>query len=224
LTIVLLFALTGCGSGSSSGNGVAAKTPTEIVAAAKAAADGASSVHVSGSMISGSTPLTLNLNLTAGKGGRGQISSNGLSFQLIQTAGTVYISGSPAFYRHFAGPSAAQLLQGKWLKAPANTGEFASIASLTDLRKLVDAGLANSHGTLTKGATTTINGQKVIAIEDSSKAGGTLYVATTGQPYPIEIAKSGTEGGKITFGNWNASFPISAPTNAVDITKLKSGH
>ena len=48
--VVAVTALAGCG-GCSSGNGVASKAPTEIVAAAKAAADGASTVHVSGSTV-----------------------------------------------------------------------------------------------------------------------------------------------------------------------------
>src|SRR5580692_8707228 len=44
--VVALTALAGCGS-SSSGNGVASKSPTEIIAAAKSAADDANTVHVS---------------------------------------------------------------------------------------------------------------------------------------------------------------------------------
>ena len=121
---VALAALTGCG-GSSSGTGVASKSPAEIVAAARAAADGASAVHVSGSTVTGGTPLTFDLSLAAGKGGRGRIAENGLSFELIELEGTIYIKGSSAFYKHFAGAAAAQLLQGKWLKAPATNASFA---------------------------------------------------------------------------------------------------
>jgi hypothetical protein len=221
-TILLVAALAGCGGSDSSGNGVAAKSPAQILAASKAAADGASSVHVSGSVVSAGTPLALNLTLAAGRGGRGQISTNGLSFELIQVDGTAYIDGSPTFYRHFAGAAAAQLLQGRWLKAPASTGELAPISSLTDMRKLVDSGLG-SHETLVKGATTTIDGRPVIALKYASK-GGTLYVATTGTPYPIEIEKAGSEGGKISFEHWNVPVAIAAPANAIDINQLKSGH
>jgi len=219
--VLLSGILAGCG-GSSSGNGVAGKAPTDIVAAAKVAADAANSVHVSGSIVSGGSPITLDLDLLAGKGGRGQLTENGLGFELILTGGTVYIKGSPAFYRHIGGTAAAQLLQGKWLKAPTTSKEFASISSLTDLRQLVDSTLAN-HGTLTKGGTTTVSGQKVIGVTDATK-GGTLYVATTGQPYPIEITKSGASGGTIAFERWNESVSLAAPANAIDITQLQSGH
>jgi len=215
--------LAGCGGSSSSGNGVAEKAPGEIVAAAKVAADAATTVHVSGSIVSSGAPITLDMNLLAGKGGRGQLSENGLAFELIQTGGTVYIKGSAAFYKHIGGNAAAQLLQGKWLKAPAKSSEFASLSQLTDLRQLVDQTLAN-HGTLTKGKATTIAGQKVVGVTDKAK-GGTLYIATTGKPYPIQISKSGSGGGTITFDRWNKPVTVAAPANAIDVAQLQSaGH
>lgn len=177
-------------------------------------------MHVSGSIVSGSTPITLDMNLLAGKGGRGQLSENGLSFELIQVGRTVYIKGSPAFYKHIGGSAAAQLLQGKWLKAPASNSDFASLSQLTDLRQLVDQTLESHGGTLTKTATTTIDGQKVVGITDKSK-GGTLYVAATGQPYPVQITKTGSSGGKITFDRWNAAVGIAAPANAIDVAQLQ---
>jgi hypothetical protein len=217
--------LAGCGGsgGGSSENGVASKAPGEIVAATKAAADSASSVHVSGSIVSDGSPITLDMSLVAGQGGRGQLSENGLSFELIELDGTVYISGSPAFYKHFAGSTAAQLFQGKWLKAPATSGDFAALASLTDLRKLLDAALENHHGKLTKGDTTTVAGQKVVGVNDASD-GGTLYVAVTGKPYPIEIAKNGAGGGKVVFDRWNEPVTLKAPADSVDVAKLQAGH
>jgi hypothetical protein len=219
--LLLAVALAGCGgSSSSSGNGVADKTPGEILAATKAAADAANTVHVSGSIVSGKSPITLDMNLLAGKGGRGQLSENGLAFELIQTGGTVYIKGSAAFYKRIGGTAAAQLLQGKWLKAPASSSDFASLSQLTDLRQLIDQTLI-SHGTLAKSGTTTVNGQKVVGVTDKTK-GGTLYVATTGKPYPVEIAKSGSGAGKISFDGWNKTVTLAAPANAIDVAQLQS--
>jgi hypothetical protein len=217
---VIAFA-SGCGGSSSEGNGVAAKSPNEIVASAKTLADAAKSVHVSGTLKSAGTPITINMTLLAGKGGSGQLSQNGLSFQLIQIHGTVYIKGSAAFYQHIAGAAAANLLQGRWLKAPASTGGLAALASLTDLHKLLDATLA-SHGTLRKGAVTNVNGQKAIAVTDSS-TGGTLYVATTGPPYPVKVSMGGSASGAVTFSQWNQPVTVIAPANAIDVTKLQAG-
>jgi hypothetical protein len=220
--LLLTAVLAGCGSSSSS-NGVADKAPTEILAATKLASDAASTVHVSGSIVSGGSPITLDMNLLAGKGGRGKLSENGLAFEVIEVEGTVYIKGSPAFYKHIGGPAAAQLLEGKWLKAPANNSEFASIGQLTDLRQLIDEALAN-HGSLSKGATSTVNGQKAISLTDKAHS-GTLYVATSGTPFPIEITKGGSDRGTIRFDRWNKTVTLAAPPNAIDVAQLKSaGH
>jgi hypothetical protein len=220
--VALLTATMLAACGSSSGNGVASKTPTEIVTAAKTAVDGANAVHVSGSIVSSGTPITLDLDLLAGKGARGRLSDNGLAFELIEIGQTVYIKGSSAFYRHLGGTAAAQLLEGKWLKAPTTSGSFASLASLTDLRQLFDTAFAH-HGTLAKSGTTTIGGQKVVGVSDTSK-GGTLYVATTGSAYPIQVVGAATNVGKISFDRWNERVPLAQPANAIDITQLQSGH
>jgi hypothetical protein len=212
--------LGACGS-SSSGNGVASKSADQIVAASKAAADAAHSAHVSGSVVSNGSPITLDLDIGEA-GGRGHLALSGLGFELIQTGGTVYIKGSAAFYRRIGGAAAAQLLQGRWLKAPTSTPEFASIASLTDLHRLVDATLSG-HGTLSKTGTTTVTGVPVVGITDQSK-GGTLYVATRGKPYPVQIAKSGGGGGSVSFDRWNEPVSLSPPPNAIDITQLRAGH
>lgn len=220
LLIAALLAV-GCGSSSPSGNGVEAKSATQILEATKQAASEATSVHILGSIDSAGKPITLDMELLAGKGGQGKIGQEGFTIDLVQTEGSVYINGSAAFYRHVGGTAAAQLLQGRWLKAPSNSGELASLASLTNLSKLIDTALAN-HGALAKGAKTTIEGQPAIAINDTAK-GGTLYVATTGKAYPLEIAKSGKESGKVLLNRWDQTVTLKAPKNAIDISKLQNG-
>jgi hypothetical protein len=212
-------AVSACGSSSSS-NGVASKSPEAIITAADAAITGVKSVHVSGSIVSDGSRITLDLSLAAGKGGRGQMSENGLGFQMVVLDQTVYIDGSPPFWRHFGGAAAAQLFEGKWLKAPAN-GSFASVALLTNVHELFTQ-LLSSHGTLAKGATTTVDGQKVVAIKDTTKD-ATLYVATTGKPYPVEILKTGSGGGRVLFDRFNQAVSLTAPANAIDLSQLQSG-
>jgi hypothetical protein len=214
-------ALAGCGSSSSSGNGVASKTPAQIVALAKSAAAGAATVHVAGSIVSEGKPISLDMELVAGKGGKGRLSLGELSIELIDVDRAVYINGSAAFYSHFVGAAAARLLQGKWLKASAASGVLASLASLTELGKLIDSTLA-SHGALSPAGTTTVNGQSAVGVTDLAKS-GTLYVATTGTAYPIELLKAGAEGGKIVFDRWNQPVSLAVPANAININQLQSG-
>lgn len=218
LALALSAALGACGSSSPKDNGVAARPPEQIVAAAKAAADGASTVHVAGSISSEGRPLALDMELVAGQGGRGRITLDGLSIDVINAAGSIYVNGSEAFYRRIAGPEAAKLLKGKWLKAPPSAGNFASLASLTSLTALIDSTLAH-HGALARGEKTTADGRRVIGVKDVSE-GGTLYVATQGQPFPVEISKAGSEGGRIVFDRWDKPLTISAPADAINIKQL----
>jgi len=213
--------LSGCGGSSSSGNGIEAKSAAQILQATKEAASKASSVHISGTIDSEGKPVSLDMELLAGKGGKGTISQEGFTIKLIQTSGAVYINGSSAFYEHVGGSEAARLLQGKWLKAPANSGELASLAELTNLSKLIDTALAD-HGTLAKGGKATIAGKKAIGLVDTTK-GGTLYVAATGTPYPLEITKAGKENGKVVLDRWDQPVTLEAPAGAIDISKLQKG-
>jgi hypothetical protein len=220
--VSLMIVLAGCGSSSSSsGNGLESKSPVQILQASKDAASKAASVHIAGTILSAGKPISLDMELLAGKGGKGRISQEGFTINLIQTGGAVYINGTAAFYRHVSGAAAAQLLQGKWLKAPAHSGELASLAELTNLGKLIDTALSG-HGTLAKGAPTTIGGQKAITLKDTGK-GGTLYIAATGIPFPLEIAKAGTESGKVVLDRWDREVALIAPPGAIDISTLQKG-
>lgn len=218
LAVSALLAVTIAGCGGASNNGIAGKSPQAIVAAAKNATRDAKSVHASGSVVARGAPITLDLNLAAGKGASGRLSERGLSFQMIVVKQTVYIKGSDSFWRQFGGNAAAQLFHGKWLRGPA-TGELASLAALADLQNLFKD-LVSNHGRLTKGATSTVNGQKVVAVKDMT-SGETLYVATTGKPYPIKIAKTGAPGAEVTFDRYNQPVSLSAPANSIDVSKLR---
>jgi hypothetical protein len=217
--VVAAGAIAACGSSSPSGNGVAAKSPSDILSSATNAIQGAKSVHVSGALSDGGQSIKLDLNILSGQGAKGSMSQNGLSFQLIASGKYVYINGSPAFWKKFGGAAAATLFQGKWLKAPANSSSFSSLSSLTNLHSLAQA-LLTGHGALSKGSTTTINGHQVIAVTDSSKS-SKLYVATTGKPYPIEIAKTGSSAQHVDFDNYDAPVSLTPPAKSIDISQLQ---
>ncbi|MGO9892438.1 MAG: hypothetical protein ACLP0L_31705 [Solirubrobacteraceae bacterium] len=218
LAVLAALAIAACGSSGGSSNGVASKSPDQIVAAATNAVSNVNSVHVAGSVPSAGQQISLDLSLVNGKGGKGSMTENGLSFQIVALGQEVYINGSSSFWNKFGGAPAAQLLSGKWLKAPA-TGQLASLATLTNGHKLFGQ-LLSSHGKLEKGKTTTVLGQQAIGITDTTN-GGTLYVATTGKAYPIEIVKTGSDGGHIVFDQFNQPVSLTAPANAIDISQLK---
>lgn len=212
--------LSGCGGHgkSASSNGEASKSADTVLADAKAAADGASSAHVSGSISSGGTPITIDLSMGGDKA-KGSMSTSGLEFDLVRIGETAYIKGSDDFYKHFAGAAVAQLLHGKWLKASIVSGRYASLAPLTSISVLFGK-VASNHGKLANDGSKTFNGQKVVEIRDTSD-NSKLYVAATGKPYPVAIVGGKkNQSGTINFDDWNKSLSVSAPKGAIDISKL----
>jgi hypothetical protein len=191
-------------------NAEVGKTADEILADSERAVAAARSVHVVAHEVNGGVPLSLDLYLLAGKGGTGQIVENGLSFKLLRIGQKAYFEASTPFWRHFGNQIAGKLLQGRWIEVSPTHGEFASFTPLTDLVALVKGAL-DSHGVLKVGAPTTVDGQRVIPLIDTTH-GGRLYVAATGAPYPLVLKG---EKGSISFEAWNEAVTLSTPANAI---------
>jgi hypothetical protein len=210
---IALVALAGCGG--SSDNAVASKSATEILAAAKHAAESATSVHVESQAEQGALKLTLSLELTS-NGGRGDISLLGSSFEVIRTGDTLYLKGDPVFYQRL-GINPKRIPRNTWIKTPATNSQFAQLTSFTDLPGEVGR-LLTSANPVTKGATTTANGQKTIELKQTGKLyTGAIYIATTGKPYPLQITRTGRETGHTTLTNWNQPVSLSAPSKTISI-------
>lgn len=224
VALVAAAGLAACGSSGGGGNGLAAKPARAIVEATTKAAESAKSVHVSGSLNQGGTVIALDLKMVAGAGAAGWMSDAGKRFSLVLDHATLYINAGPSFWRAFGNPTVAKLLEGKWLKAPA-TGNYASIARFASLRQFFQQIFSATTGRLSKTSTRTINGHPVIGVRDT-KRDGTLYVATSGTPFPLEIdgttsAKSGATTGKLDFTDFNASVKISPPPHSISATQLQ---
>jgi hypothetical protein len=208
-------ALAGCGS---AGNDIASKTPAEILAASRVAATSATSVHIISSASEGPLRATLNAQLTASSG-RAQVSLLGLTFEVIRIGKTIYLKGSPSVYRRLG--ITTKIPQGTWLEAPAN-GQLAQIAAFTNLNGELNRILPAHNDTLTKGTTTTLNGQHALQLNTTAKLfKGTLYITTTGKPYPIKLTKHGRETGQATFTNWNKPTTLNPPTNTITLNQLE---
>ncbi len=69
------------------------------------------------------------------------------------------------------------------------------------MRTLLGSTLA-AHGTLARGPATTVEGRPALGVSDGAN-GGTLYVASTGTPYPLELVERGASAGTLVFDRWN---------------------
>lgn len=217
LTSLALVAGLTLAASAAAGGGEFAKPIPAILTDVKAAADHASSVRIVGSGTSGGSALRLDLTLVAGKGGEGTISESGLSFQIVAFGGTYYFKAATPFWRHFGSLALATLLAGHWISTPATNASFASFAQLTDLKTFVDS-LIGSHGALVKGAQGSFAGQSTFSLIDTSKSGGTLYIAASGAPLPLGLTPSKSAGsGEIRFEGWNTHVTLVRPAKAIPL-------
>ena len=215
--MLLLAVITGFASADSP-NGEAGKSIPQILADVQAAAGGAHSVHVTGSDPSGSSPFALDLQLVAGRGGKGTIDQGTLDFRIVRIGGKAYFEGAAAFWRHFTGAGGAELFKGKWIEASATSGQFASLTSLTSISTFFHQVLG-SHGRLVEGKTTMIRGRPAFALVDTTE-GGTLFIAATGPPYPLEVTSPGGKGA-VRFEDWNQPVRLAVPPDPISLASLK---
>ncbi len=204
----VLASLSGCGSSNSSNtNNIREATPTEAVEATKKAAEGASSVTIRAtSRQTGGGRLSLDLQLTR-QGGKGKVTFLGTDFKLIRVGQALYLKGSASLYEQLR--VTKQIPNDAWVKLPAQN----SLAALTDLAGET-ARIVSTSGTVTTGATKTVDGQPALELKTEGKLyKGRLYIKTTGQPYPIKLEKQGRETAQITFTDWDQPVSIAAPTN-----------
>lgn len=232
--LALVLVAAGCGgSGSAttttttttgSGNGMASKPAPQVLAAAVKAADSASSLHMSGN-ISGKNPVGIDLSIAKGNGATGSMTINGHKVDLEIIGQNGYLKGDGSFWTQFGGSSGAmiaQLLQGKWLKFPANSAQFHPLVAYASSKAIFDALKSGAGGNLMNNGATTYKGQSVVALYDGAKK-GTFYVAATGTPYPVALVKTGSGGGTIAFSQWNQPVTLTAPTNVLDFSQITGG-
>jgi hypothetical protein len=199
-------------------NGVAALSAEEILAKAVTAVANAPSVHLKGDFTSEGEKTTVDIKLKQ-KDGVGTISFSGSTLEITKVGTEVFLKADANFWKTFAGDKGemvATLLQGKWLKANLSDENFGALASFLDVNNMLKA-----TGTLSKGQTKVVNGLNAIGVVDSGTDGGTLWVATQGEPYPLRLESNAGEGA-LDFLEYGAAVEVTAPPadQTIDVAKL----
>lgn len=212
IAIAPLAIVVGCGSSA----GEASKSPATIATDARAAADAASSVHVKGSISAQGQAVPVDLRITA-TGAVGTGSFGGATVQLIRSGSNIYVRGAQQVFGSFLGARAAAKADDHWIEIPASLPQLAQLADLTGKSSLLQT-LLTSTKPAAKHGTRVINGVTAVAISGfGSDGSGQLLVATSGKPYPVQLAAAGST---LTFSDWNSPVTVSAPTDVVPLTAL----
>ncbi|MGI5402731.1 hypothetical protein ACQEVG_25435 [Streptomyces sp. CA-135486] len=216
----LTVALTACGEDPDAGtNGVGKFSADEIETKARAAADAASSVRLSGTLVSKGGTYKLNMRLKH-DGGTGSVTSKDNTFELLRVGKALYLKADAGFWSHADGkgeekPSktdadVAAKLAAKYVKVPEGDPAYKQFRGFTDMDVLLD-GLLGMQGELSKGDRTQVGGVRTIKVRAGEGAGGTLDVSLEGRPFPLQFARAGGAG-VLTLGDWDKDFALAAPS------------
>ncbi|MFJ3699318.1 hypothetical protein ACIPW9_35225 [Streptomyces sp. NPDC090052] len=224
------------GSSAVADGGTASLPAQEIANKAHDALFGTSSLHISvhGRFGSRGTPTSMELTLDRQANCRGSVSLGGQgSVQIVKRGGKIWIKPDAAFWKNqVPGGSAAEAaLNGRYLQGSSSNLPLQGIAQVCDLDSFLKTSTTpdtSGGGHLTKGKVTKLHGIDVVPV--SGVRGGhreTLYVATHGKPYPVQVtvkAMDKTTLATVGFSAFDQPVPSSTPSpdQSVDISKLRT--
>jgi hypothetical protein len=193
-------------------NGIASLSPTAALSKVSAAAAGQTSVHIIGTVAQGKD--TLGLDVHAGlTTGEGELRLGGGQIALRLTNGTLYLNGDVKGLMALGFPkSSATTSANKWIGAQASATSLSALVNFSDLVKSI----VTPNGTVVAGRTTSVNGVSVYTLIDKTKGGGTLYVATTGEPLPVQVVNAKPRE-KLSFSQWGAPISVAVPPNVIPV-------
>jgi hypothetical protein len=208
--------LAACGSGD---NGESAKKGPQVAADAANALEHAGAAHLTGSGTQNGKPMQLDMRVV-GADATGTVTMGGAKIDLVSVGGKIYVRGSGDFWTQNGVPAAAvSLLDGRWVLLPAEAaGEFSQFT----LKGLADELRHPTNGTIKDDVhTDTVGGKKVVVVTESD--GSTLDVAAEGTAYPLRVVDKGSEASTITVGDFGEKTTVTAPSGALDLSRLAGG-
>ncbi|WP_328438674.1 hypothetical protein OHA71_18980 [Streptomyces sp. NBC_00444] len=211
-------ALTGCSEDPDAGTNGVGKLPAEkIQSRTRTAAESATAVHLSGTVVTSGRTYKLDMRLKS-DGGSGEVTAEGTTFRLLRIGEQLFLKADAEFWHpeHAKGDAsedtdtaAADKLEGKYVKVPQGDPSYKKFSGFTDKDVLLD-GLLTLHGTLETDGHHEESGTRTIRIAGDKGSGGTLDVSLEGRPYPLRLVRAGSAG-TLLFTEWGKDFKIEEP-------------
>lgn len=215
----LTLALAACGGDPNEGtNGVGKLSASKIENKARASAENARSVKLSGTVVSKGQTYRLNMRLKR-DGATGKVAAKGGStFWLLRVGKEMFLKADAGFWaRQEKGggqPSesdvqAAGKLDGKYVKVPARDPAYKQLSGFADMRVLLE-GLMVMSGERETGDHGEVGGVRTVQVQAGGGSGGVVDVSLIGAPYPLRIERAGGAG-TLELDDWNKEFALKPP-------------
>jgi hypothetical protein len=231
LVVTLLGAACGTQSGSSTSstpaahrapasNGIAAKRPGQILAAARAALASSTSVHMRGTIRTSGKLFTFDVIMTK-TGAKGSITGplagiRRASVDFVAAGRKMYFRSS-TLWRKEGGATLAALLDNRWVQMPSRSIRGFPWVSTAAFARVLTTGPSDKARSV--GRATVIDGQPVVPVKSRDEI---VYVATTGTPFPVRVipASRRVGSGVVDFLAYDAPVSITVPAGALDFSHL----
>ena len=221
LAVVTGITSAACSGGSSgtstygADNGVGARPPAAILAAARAAVRAAGSVHITGVVARSSRRFRLDISVDTKHGtARGTIAGNGTTIRFVKAHRLIYVRAPARFYVALGVPSiAASRASGRWLRLPLTSPVLADVGRFADPGALLEP-----VGALRKGGERLVADTPVVSVTDRL---GTVDIRTTGTPYPLRFTGAGSSKVTLLFSRFGTKARVAVPRHSYPISVLR---
>ncbi|MGC1184503.1 MAG: hypothetical protein WBA31_05030 [Candidatus Dormiibacterota bacterium] len=211
----LLVTLPSCAPGS---NGVEKESGRQIIEAAGAALRTAHSFEIQASSTVAASPASITFEIEGPHLGGGSFTSAAVAFQAEELGGVDYFR-SKTLWSQVGGASLQADLGDRWVFIAASSATAAQLTlafgELTSASSLASE-ITKADKAAVRGKADAVTGQPAVAVHESPT--DTIYVATTGKPYPLRWVQS--TAGVVTFSHFGKRFHLKAPRKPLNLAAI----
>ncbi len=215
---------TAASGGSATTDAASEATPSvkELYARSRRSALAATSAHIKGTVTDGAEKVAMDIAGTVDGSNQRLVMSIGSlgKITIITTGGKTYLKADKKFWTKNAGAAASSAFSGMWVRmSSAQASELGDTTISSLLKEMYsDDSLSVLDTLTTKVETGTVGGVPAYILTDRIEKAGELDVTADGKALPLRIITTGSDGGTLTFSQWDRVQRFSPPPAGQVIT------